>query len=297
MRSAILAILAAVAMLPLAGCPAQAAGPGPGPGVVAAPVLAPGPGTYNADQAVAITCATAGATIHVTTDGTAPTPASPAYTGPISVAGDGTTMTIRAMATAPGMTDSVEASAAYRLNYRFLYQQEPAPAGGLIASSFVSPGGTDADAYAYDSFVLGASDSIKEVRWRGGYSAGAAYGRATDFWITFYASTANDTQPLANNPHLAETYLAHHVVGGNAGETTAGTVGGVAMYDYAFVLPTPFAATANTKYWLRIEAVQGTYPDWSIAKAVDRGGTYYRFLVGSMMFATVPGDTAFLLLR
>ena len=44
---------------------------------VATPVLSPGGGTYTSAQDVSITCATPGATIHYTTDGTEPTESSP----------------------------------------------------------------------------------------------------------------------------------------------------------------------------------------------------------------------------
>ncbi len=143
-----------------------------------------------------------------------------------------------------------------------VYTQPAHYLGGLIPSAWVSPGGSDGDAYAYDSFVLGDDTSVREVRWRGGYATGASYGHVTDFTITFYASAANDTQPNCTNPHLSETnYLASYQVGGNAGETVFENVGGTTMYDYAFVLPTPFQASAGTKYWLRIEALQRSLAD------------------------------------
>ncbi|MBL8003044.1 MAG: CotH kinase family protein [Flavobacteriales bacterium] len=52
---------------------------------VARPVLAPAAGFYGGAQNVSITCATPGATIRYTTDGTIPTAASTAYAGPIAV--------------------------------------------------------------------------------------------------------------------------------------------------------------------------------------------------------------------
>ena len=182
----------------------------------------------------------------------------------------------------------------------FVVYSHPADAsGGLIASSRVSPGGSDLDAYAYDSFVLAIGTAINEVRWRGGYAVGGTYGHVNDFTLTFYASTANDTQPLCTNPHLPEsTYLATYTVGGDAGETVVGDVGGTTMYDYSFVLPTPFQATAGTRYWLRIEAAQPALADWGIAVGIGTDSSYYRFLTGSMQFATVPGnDVSFTLLK
>jgi hypothetical protein len=175
------------------------------------------------------------------------------------------------------------------------YVQAPTTTGALFPSSFVSPAGSDADEYAYDDFTLGVASSITEVRWRGGYAHGAAHEPVSDFWITFYASTANNSQPLTQNPHVGEACLASYTVGGNAGETSVGTFGATAMYDYSYVLPAPFAVAANTKYWIRIEALQATTADWGIASATGGDGSHYRFTVGNMMFAAVPGDTAFTL--
>jgi chitinase len=62
---------------------------------VSTPQFDPAPGTYTADQEVSIDCATEEAVIHYTTDGTEPDASSPEYTGPVTVAGHGTTMTPR----------------------------------------------------------------------------------------------------------------------------------------------------------------------------------------------------------
>jgi hypothetical protein len=95
---------------------AAACGSGGGNGnqqqATASPVFAPAGGTYNTTQSVAITCATAGATIRYTIDGSTPTAASPAYAAPIAVT---TTTTIKAFATSSGRTDSAVVSATYTL--------------------------------------------------------------------------------------------------------------------------------------------------------------------------------------
>jgi hypothetical protein len=179
----------------------------------------------------------------------------------------------------------------------FVFGRVPSPDGGMFPSSFVSPDGTDSDSYVYDSFVLEEDAFIGQVRWRGGYAFGGAYGAVNGFLITFYASTAGETQPLVTNPILPEVYLAHYVIDGDAGETPAGTFGGVAMYDYSVVLPTPFRAVDDLTYWIRIEAIQSGYPDWGIAAAAVEGGTHYRFQTKTMTFGFEPGDTAFSLLQ
>src|SRR2546426_337681 len=97
---------------------------------VATPTFSPAGGTFASPQSVAIQDATPGATIYYTTDGSTPTSASPAYSGPILVM---QTTTIQAMATASGMTNSAVASA----TYTFLQQVATptfTPAGGTYTS-------------------------------------------------------------------------------------------------------------------------------------------------------------------
>lgn len=68
---------------------------------VAAPVITPATGTYREAQTVEITCATPGAAIYYTTDGTTPTTSSTLYNGSFTV--DATT-TITAIAVSNGLT-------------------------------------------------------------------------------------------------------------------------------------------------------------------------------------------------
>ena len=75
-----------------------------------APMFSPPSGLYVGSVSVALSTTTSGATIRYTTDGSAPTGSSPAYTGPITLT---KTTTIRAITTASGMIDSSEASASY----------------------------------------------------------------------------------------------------------------------------------------------------------------------------------------
>jgi sugar lactone lactonase YvrE len=84
---------------------------------VATPAFNPVAGTYSSDQPITITCATSGAAIHYTTDGSTPTGSSAAYAAAIPVAGNGTNETIKAIATGPKMANSSVASAAYAINY------------------------------------------------------------------------------------------------------------------------------------------------------------------------------------
>ena len=80
---------------------------------VATPAFSPDAGTYTEAQSVTISCATEGATIHYTTDGSEPTSSSTTYSSAISV---GETTTIKAIAVKNGMTDSEVAAAEYTIN-------------------------------------------------------------------------------------------------------------------------------------------------------------------------------------
>ena len=80
----------------------------------ATPTFNPPGGTYLLNLTVSISDATPGATIYYTTDGSTPTTASRVYTGPIVLL-PLTTTTIKAIAVSPGRSQSVVASATYRV--------------------------------------------------------------------------------------------------------------------------------------------------------------------------------------
>ena len=77
------------------------------------PTFSPAAGEYVGTQSVTLSCATAGAAIHYTTDGTDPTSISPTYSAAISVA---SSQTIKAIAIKDGLENSEIASAAYTIH-------------------------------------------------------------------------------------------------------------------------------------------------------------------------------------
>ncbi|MBR5436144.1 MAG: chitobiase/beta-hexosaminidase C-terminal domain-containing protein, partial [Muribaculaceae bacterium] len=79
---------------------------------VATPTFSPVAGTYTAAQNVTIACATAGADIYYTLDGSNPTASSTKYTGPIAISA---TTTVKAIAVKSGMNNSAIATAAYTI--------------------------------------------------------------------------------------------------------------------------------------------------------------------------------------
>ncbi|MCQ2317633.1 MAG: chitobiase/beta-hexosaminidase C-terminal domain-containing protein [Bacteroidales bacterium] len=80
--------------------------------VCATPTITPESGTYYEAQSVTISCATEGATIYYTTDGTTPTSGSPVYSAPITVAEN---MTVKAIAMKEGYDNSNVATAEYTI--------------------------------------------------------------------------------------------------------------------------------------------------------------------------------------
>jgi len=79
----------------------------------ATPTFSPPGGTYLVPQYVSISDASPGVTIYYTTDGSTPTTSSTVYTGPILVVTALGPTTIKAMAVAPGWSQSAVASATY----------------------------------------------------------------------------------------------------------------------------------------------------------------------------------------
>jgi endonuclease I len=77
--------------------------PDPDPDPVATPIASPKSGEVAKDTSLTLSCATAGAEIYYTLDGSAPTKNSTKYTAPIKITGE---MTIKFIAVKSGMADS-----------------------------------------------------------------------------------------------------------------------------------------------------------------------------------------------
>ena len=88
------------------------AGSGGSSGQAAPVTFKPASGTYTAGQSVTLSDLTSGVTIYYTTNGTTPTTNSTKYTSPISVS---STTTIEAIAAESGLTTSVVADGAYKI--------------------------------------------------------------------------------------------------------------------------------------------------------------------------------------
>ena len=98
---------------------------------VKTPKFTPAAGGVTSGTTVTITCATSGATIHYTTDGTAPTASSPTYSSPIAITAD---TTIKAIAIKDGMDNSSVASASYTIVLPKVANPVFTPSAGEVTS-------------------------------------------------------------------------------------------------------------------------------------------------------------------
>jgi len=102
----------------------------PPPQSAATPVITPASGTFYAAQSVTITDATAGASIHYTTDGSTPAASSPTYQAAIPLS---SLTTVQAMAIAPNYANSAVASATFKFQ---------TPSGTITLTPTATPSGT-----------------------------------------------------------------------------------------------------------------------------------------------------------
>ena len=175
---------------------------------------------------------------------------------------------------------------------------KPWTGSGTVAvntSAWITPDGSDSDFYSWDDFTLAETQTITEVRWRGGYKFNSQYEKVVDFRISFFESIAGGSQPyiVALPEHEdQEIVIATFHTNDDAGETPAGSSGGVALYDYHFTLPTPVTLQGGVKYWFRVVAAQpGFYPDWGMASS--NFGSHFAYNQGAHMFQNWSNDLTF----
>lgn len=101
----------------------------------AAPVFSLPSGSYNSTQTVAMSSSTPGATIYYTMDGSAPSPASALYTGPITAS---KSITLQAIAVAPGYQNSGTASASYKISLPAAVPTFSLPSGSYNSTQSVT---------------------------------------------------------------------------------------------------------------------------------------------------------------
>jgi len=98
---------------------------------VATPTFSPAAGNIEKGSEVTINCSTTGATIHYTTDGSAPTESSPVYSGAIAI---NSTTTIKAIAIKEDYKNSAVATASYTVVLPTVATPTFSPNGGSVAA-------------------------------------------------------------------------------------------------------------------------------------------------------------------
>ncbi len=134
--SLLVALSSFLSLVLVTGCGGTSGGDAgsPTPTAAATPTFSPAAGTFASAQSVTLSSTTSGAAIHYTLDGSIPTASSATYTAAISV---GSSMTVKAIATATGYTDSSVGSAAYVINIPLPVAATPtfSPVAGTFASA------------------------------------------------------------------------------------------------------------------------------------------------------------------
>ncbi len=172
-----------------------------------------------------------------------------------------------------------------------LYTQPVTISGSIWPSALITPPLPDNGWFVWDDFTLATTHTITEVDWIGGAVAPAT--AVDDFQVSFYTSTANNTQPYVFSP------LVSYMGGGAISRVFYGSHLLNQFNSYAFTLPTPFTATGGEKYWVQIEAYQATGPDWGIATGTGGNGKHFLGTpsnTGGIVYSAPGRDTAFTLL-
>ena len=146
---------------------------------VATPVFSVASGAVNSGTSVTISCATDGAKIYYTTDGTEPTASSTEYTAAISIT---EAVTLKAIAVKDGMNDSAVASASYTIKPDYskcavgdfvlkdgtILSKDETPESGTVAAVIVR-------AATNDKPALGVGIVHNKMAWCTQYAVG--YGK------------------------------------------------------------------------------------------------------------------------
>ena len=125
--------------------------------MVAAPTFSPAGGTYTTAQNVTLTCATSGANIYYTTDGTTPSASSTLYQGAITIS---TTTTLKAIAIKDGISSEV-AEAVYTINSGgntpngeiLVWESFSGYTGSSDGSNEINPSNNNLDYRSWSSFA------------------------------------------------------------------------------------------------------------------------------------------------
>ena len=132
---------------------------------VAKPTFSPAAGRYIEAQTVTISCATEGATIYYTADGSTPTASSTPYTSPITIE---ETTTLKAIAVNAGGEESLVATAKYTISNTLLYEGMSNDATEATGTNEIDISNTSLDYSDWESFTKVFKGGTKEAYKNGG---------------------------------------------------------------------------------------------------------------------------------
>ena len=224
------------------------------PVVAATPAFSPSGGTYTGAQTVTISDATAGATIHYTTNGTTPTISSAVYSGPIAVSA---TETLEAIATVSGESTSATGSAAFTISSQTAATPTFSTAAGTYASAqtvaitdatssatihYTTNGTTPNTSSAVYSgpITVSASETLEAIASATGYTTSAV---ATAAYTISTASAGTDLLDISAGGAGAVSYVADKNFSGGTASSTASTISTTAVAN-----PAPEAVYQSQRY-------------------------------------------------
>jgi len=186
------------------------------------PVLSPTGGTYTDAQTVSITCATIGATIVYTIDGSDPTSGSLVYTSSIVISA---TTTVKAKAFKNGWTDSHISSATYTIETaqdRFVY----VPGGTFTMGNTLGGGNSDelpTHQVTLSAFYIGKYE-VTQSEWLAtmGYNPATGYGVGDDYPV--YNVSWYSIIKYSNLRSLAEGFTPVYTISGTTNPDNWGAV-------------------------------------------------------------------------
>src|SRR5579871_239561 len=252
-------VLLAAAMVTIGACGGGSSTP---PATVATPTFNPAAGAVNSGQAVTIGTTTANATIFYTLDGSQPqtsvTGTTSKYTAPLSITA---ATTIKAIATASGLTNSAVASASYTISAvpmaatpTFSPQAGAVASGTTVTISTTTPSATiyyttDGSAPGTSStkytapIAITAAVTIKAMATASGFANSAVASAA--YTLTAPQTAAQPTFNPGSGAVLSGTTvtISSTTAGATIYYTTDGTDPGTSSMQYSAPIPITAAVT------------------------------------------------------